>query len=243
VRWILVCLSIAGCARAGKENSIIGGLPDARPGGDAGEVPEPDASLIDAPPAQVTLSATTSGAIASNHSFGCVTDAERFTLRNSYYRVFTLADFNLTTTLHVTQVDFGIQTATAGSGAQAQPATVHLGTYAVAARGDTLDLSQVREVNAAAIQIANGSASRMAVPITGDIAPSTSVIVELAIPDGATAGNRFFIGTNAQGERSPGYIMSPEATCGITTPTAMGSIGRGEVDMVMTITGTTGTPD
>ena len=49
MRWLLLCLVIAGCARAGKENSIIGGLFDAGPR-DGTDVPPPDGSLIDAPP-------------------------------------------------------------------------------------------------------------------------------------------------------------------------------------------------
>jgi hypothetical protein len=237
MRWLLLCLAIAGCARAGKENSIIGGLVDARPRSDADDIPEPDASPIDAPPSQVTLTATTSGTITLNNSFGCVDTNTGITLRDSYYRVFRLADFNITTTLHVTQVDFGIQTATAGSGTT-QPATLNLGTYGVIPQGDTLDLAPVRPISSVNLQIPNGSGSRMTVPITGDIPATTGLIVELAIPDGTAAGNKFFIGTNAQGERSPGYIRSLDCAA-ITDPTVMTSIGLGEVDIVMTVTGQT----
>ena len=235
MRWLFACLTIAGCARAGKENVIIGGLNDARPK-DAVDIAEPDASPIDAPPSQITLSATTSGGITPNNSFGCVTMDRGLTLTNSYYRVFTLADFGVTTTLHVTQVDFGIQTAAAGGGATNQPAMVNLGLYAMPPQGDTLDLAQIRPLSSASIQIPNGSGSRMTVPITGDVPSTTSAIVELAIPDGTAAGNKFFIGTNTSGERSPGYTMSTD--CQVNAPTAMSSFGLGEVDMVMTVTGT-----
>lgn len=234
MRWFLVCLTIAGCARAGERNHIIGGLNDAGVPTDADDLPAPDASVIDAPPSQVTLSVNTSGGITLNHSFGCV-DTSSFTLQNSYYRVFRLADFNITQTLHVTQVDFGIQTAAAGTGTQ-QPARVNLGTYAGTDQGTTLDLAQVRSVSSADIQIPNGSGSRMTVPITGDIASSTSVIVELAIPDGTTAHNKFFIGSNAAGERSPGYTMATD--CNVDSPTAMASFGFGEVDIILSVTGT-----
>src|SRR5262245_54426166 len=115
MRWLLVCLAIAGCARAGEQNSIIGGLNDARPSGDADDVPPPDGSTIDTPPGQVTLTQTASNGITLNNSFGCVVGGK--TLRNSYYRVFTLADFQVTTMFHIMKVDFGIQTATAGGGA------------------------------------------------------------------------------------------------------------------------------
>src|SRR5262245_55567714 len=110
MRWLLICLAIAGCARAGKENSIIGGLPDARPRGDATEIPPADASPIDAPPGQVTMSQTAINAIAIDNSFRCPRGP------NSYYRVFTLADYSITATLHVTQVEFGIEFASARKG-------------------------------------------------------------------------------------------------------------------------------
>jgi hypothetical protein len=236
MRRLLICLAIAGCARAGKENSIIGGLTDARPRGDATEIPPVDASPIDAPPQQTTLSQTTSNAIAVNNSFRCPDGA------NSYYRMFTLADYSITTTLHVTQVDFGIQDALGGQGTT-QPATLHVGTYGGPTGNTTLDLTQVRMISSLDIKIPDGSATTMSVPIMADIAPTTSVIVELAIPDGAATGDRFFIGTNTDGERRPAYTLEPQ--CGFTDPTSMQSIADqfqfGNVHMVLTVTGTTDT--
>lgn len=246
MRWLLICLAIAGCARAGRENSIIGGLTDARPSGDADTVPAPDASPIDAPPQQVTLTQTASLGITRNNSFGCV-ESSGITDQNSYYRVFKLADYQITTTLHVSQVLFGIETAAAGGGAGSQPATLNLGTYAGTPGGTTLDLSGVRNISSMNIQIPDGSATRMAVPITGDIAPTMNVIVELAIPDGTADGNEFFIGTNTDTESAPGYTFSPVPDCKTPSPTSMQSIaddlGFGDVHLVMTVTGMTDLPN
>ena len=220
MRWFLVCLAIAGGARAREQNVIVGGLGDAA--------------------SQVTLTQTASNAITMNNSFGCVVGAK--TLANSYYRVFTLADYNLRTTLHITSISFGIQTAKAGGTATTQPATVNLGTYGAVPQGTMLDLAQVRSLATTAIQIPNGSATEMAVPIAGDVASTTSVIVEVAIPDGSAVGNNFFIGTNTDDERAPGYTLGP--ACGYTTPTSIQSIADnlnlGPVRLVMTVTGTTG---
>jgi hypothetical protein len=239
MRWLLVCLALAGCARAREQNSIIGGLNDARPSGDGGGVPPPDGSTIDAPPGQVTLTQTASNAITVDNSFGCVKGAS--TLANSYYRVFTLADYNVQTTLHITSISFGVQTAMAGGGAATQPATVNVGTYGAVPQGGMLDLAQVRSLSTMAIQIPNGNTTAMTVPIAGDVAPTTSVIVELAIPDGSAAGHKFFIGTNTDAERAPGYTLGKD--CGFTTPTSMQSIaddlGFGQVHMVMSVTGST----
>jgi hypothetical protein len=238
MRWFLVSLAFAGCASAGKGNSIIGGLNDAGPG--SNDIPQPDASPIDAPPGEITLSQTASGAITPGNAFGCVDPVTRITAENSYYRVFTLADHAITGTLHITQVEFGIQTATAGGEAVAQPAQLKLGTYGVLPSGPTLELAQVRPLASVEIQIPDGENTRMAVPITADVPATTSVIVELAIPDGTAAGHRFFIGSNTGGERRPGYNRGPE--CGFDSPTTMKSIadenGFGEVDIVMSVTGT-----
>lgn len=220
VKWCLVSLAIAGCASAGEGNHIIGGITDA--GG----------------PQQVTLSQTTSAAITPGNSFACTT-VPGLTRENSYYRVFTLADHGISTTFHVTQVDFGIQAALAGAG-QKQAGQVRIGTYGVTSVEATLDVTQIRALTSADIQIPDGSGTRVTVPIAGDIAPSERLIVELLIPDGTAAGNQFFIGTNALGEKLPGYLRSPD--CGYARPTTMFSVasdrGAGEIDLVLTVTGT-----
>src|SRR5262245_24267561 len=131
MRRLLVGLAIAGCASAGKGNSIIGGLGDggvdSGPRTDADDFPEPDASLIDAPPDQVTLSQTTSSTIARSNTFRCYDDVTGFTHDNAYYRVFTPADYSITTTMHVVQVGFGIQDATSGFATHLQPAQIKVG--------------------------------------------------------------------------------------------------------------------
>lgn len=239
MRRFLLCLAIAGCARAGKENTIVGGLDDAGSRGDG-----LDASR-DASPSQITLSQTTSEEIAPDASFDCH-DSGNSTSTNSYYRVFALSDHGIASALHVLQVDFGIDAAHAGTGGK-QPAMVNVGTYGGTIGANTLNLSLVQPVNSASIQIPDGSGTRMTVPILADIAAGTSVIVELAIPDGRTAKNRFHIAVNAQGERRPAYTFSPECDGASGSPLTMQSAaaaaGKGESDMVLTVTGTTDTPD
>ena len=238
MRWLLICLLLASCATAGKGNSIIGGLTDAGPG-DGGDIPGPDASSIDAPANQVTLTQTTSDTITIGNSFVCFSGATGFTRQNSYYRVFAPGDHGVTTTLHVFQVVFGIELATAGSGGK-QPAQVKLGTYAVTPQGTTLDPTQVRPLSSVDIQVRDGTGTQMVVPITGDVPPNTNLIVELMVPDGLADGNVFVIGSNALGERKPGYTSEPD--CGLADPTTMQSVAPGsppgEVDIILTATGT-----
>lgn len=236
MRWLLLVLTIAGCARASKENSIIGGVVDAGTRGDGPDVPPDDASLQ-----PTTLSQTTSDAVAMGASlFNCHGSTTGFIFENSYYRVFTLADHGITGTLHVTQVDVGIDTAIAGTGGQ-QPGTIRIGTYGGALGGTMLDLALVRMIGSASIQIPDGSATKMTVPITADIAATESMIVELFIPDGRDAGNKFRIGANAAGERKRGYVRGPD--CGASVPTTVKSLSPSdEIDLILTVTGLAETP-
>jgi hypothetical protein len=81
----------------------------------------------------------------------------------------------------------------------------------------------------------------MTVEVTADVAPTTNLIVELAIPRDDTAGNAFFIGTNTSGERKPGFVRAPTCTHNgvpISLPTNITTIAGREVDIVMTVTGT-----
>lgn len=224
MRWLAVSLVFAGCASAGPGNVIIGGLSDAGTRGSAGDGG-----------AAVVLSQNASSAVTPANSFNCNTD------QTSYYRVFALADFGVTSTLHVTEVDFGIETAATAPGGSSQPATVNLGSYSGTAGGDTLDLSLVTALGSTNIQIANGDDTAMAVPITADVAPGAQLIVELSIPATTQGGNQFFIGTNTADERAPGYLRSDG--CGLAAPTSMQSYadsiggGLGKVHLVLSVTG------
>jgi hypothetical protein len=83
----------------------------------------------------------------------------------------------------------------------------------------------------------------MTVPITADVAATASMIVELFIPDGHTAGNQFKVGANASGERKPGYLRSPNPACDVPDPATLKSQSPGaEIDLILTVTGMTDTP-
>jgi hypothetical protein len=245
MKWLLVGLAIAGCASAGEGNSIIGGLidaglPDSGPRTDAGEFPEPDASPIDAPPQQVTLSQTVSGAIARNHTYVCFNNITGLTRQNSYYRVFAPGDHGITSTLSVSEVGFGIELASSGVASGLQPAVVRVGTYGIAPGDPTLDLANMRVIASVDIQIPDGEGTRMDVPIAADIPPTTNLIVELTVPDGNPSGHVFVIGSNGQGETRRGYTRAP--TCNLAVPTTMRSIadrsGLEEADILLTVSGT-----
>ena len=221
MRWLAAGLLLAGCASAGPGNVIIGGVSDAGTRGDPG-----DAGM------GFVLTQNASLAITPSNSFNCGID------QTSYYRVFTLANYGVTSTLHITRIDLGVESAAAAAGA-AQPATLSLGSYTGTAGGDTLDLTQVVPIGSVDFQIPDGSDLLQAVPLAFDALPSAQLIVELAIPATAPGGNEFFIGTSTADEGAPGYLRSDG--CALTAPTSMQSVagvrGLGKVHLVLTVTG------
>ena len=244
MRWLLVALAVAGCAKGGPGNSIIGGLEDAGVDGgsrDAGDPPEPDASPIDAPPAQVTLAQTVTGAMLDGNSVACQPDIRGLTRANSYYRVFALADHAVAGPLRVTEIAFAIESARSGVGAD-QPATLNIGTYAAAPFGETLDPAQFQQLHSVPLRIPDGRLTRMTVPVAVDVPAAENLIVELAIPADPRVENEFFIGTNRDGERRPGYLRAPD--CEYLAPTTFVKIASdsddpfGPVDILLTVTGT-----
>jgi hypothetical protein len=242
MRWLPTCLALAGCASAGPQNTIVGGVADAGTGDSRG-------AAADAAEGEVTLVETTSNSLALGRSFACVLSP--FTLENSYYRVFTPADHGVSGTLHVTHVDFAIDTAKAATGGS-QPGKINLGTYTGVPGAATLDLSLVTPLSSTDITIPDGpdgpdrSGTQMTVPITADVAADAHLLVELFIPKGvdsntATMGNVFLIGMSGDPERQPGYTRGPG--CGTSTPVTMQSLAGTDDAFVilMTVTGTAST--
>jgi hypothetical protein len=236
MKLLLVSLAITGCASAGPGNSIIGGLDDAAPG-DGRDLPAVDAREVDASPRSVTLDQNASSAIKGNNSFACVATVQDHTPANSYYRVFPLADFNVTSTLHVTEVVFGVEFAHAETGGM-QPATLRLGNYRGTA-GTTIDPAMIAPLGMMQIMINDtATGDRVTVPFGIDVPAGTNLVVQLDLPASATAFNEFYMGSNSAGERKPGYWGA--TTCDLDPPKAFASMTDldHEVDILMTVSGT-----
>lgn len=235
----LAALALGGCATAAKGNSIVGGLnDDAGPRTDATDIPAPDASLIDAPPEQLTLSQNVSETISLDNSIACLDRVNFNSLENHYYRLFSLDDYSIRTTFHIQRVDFAIEYADGGPGSTTQPATVKLGTYGGKLDTTTMDLAQIRALTSKDISIRDGSGTRMSVDITGDVAAGSILVVELALPDGSAAGSLFFIGSNPAGERRPAFTTSACRSVPASLAKISTAQGRPEMDALISVTGT-----
>ncbi len=239
---LVVAVALVGCAVAEKPG--LSGRPDSGihlfDSGGGGGGGGGDGMLIDAPqaPGEKMLVETTSMTdeqvgIACGPNDGVST----YTLRNSYYRVFALADYGISGAFHVTDINF-VVSASAGS----VPLKVSVGTYSGTLGGSTLVKADIASLNSMMITVNDGDTSED-VPLTADIPAGGNVAVEI---DQATAGNdtnnyEFYIGANTEGESSPGYVSS--ADCSIAQPTSMTQesmdSGAGEADEILWVAGTT----
>lgn len=195
------------------------------------ELPKPQRPTVlplGTPCGSITLTQSSSQAITSLNSVSC--NAGGLHADNSYYRSFPLsADIN------VCEVQFGIETATGATGSQ--PVTVNLYTGTGAFPGTFGSYTQIAS---SAISVPDQAASIFPAAISGLALAGSNLVVEVFTPDGQTAGNSFFIGSNAAGETAPSYLAA--ATCGLTAPATTASIGFPGMNIVMNVVGNPGGP-
>jgi hypothetical protein len=171
--------------------------------------------------------------ITSLNSVACSDTTTGVTRENSYYRVFRLQDFGVTTTFTATRVDVGIEEAAAGIGTT-QAIQVRLYTLAGA-----FVLPNLTAIAGQTVTVQNASSlSVVQVPLAPvGVAPAGSTLVaEVFVPDGLAANNVFFVGSNAATETGPSYIRAP--LCGATQPATFASLAQPQVHIVLTVTGT-----
>lgn len=186
----------------------------------------PQAFPVPTPP---TLTQNTdTSTITSGNSVSC--NAGSLHTDNSYYRRFDLdGGHGLTSVFSVGSVDIGIETATGSTGSQ--PLEVRL--YSIA-NGDPLLLANLNLIGSASVSQPDASLIVQNFPVTGSVDPLTDdLVVELFTPDGQTAGNSFFIGSNSLGQSAPSYIMA--AGCGVSEPTDIATIGFSGMHIVMIV--------
>lgn len=209
--------------------------PDAPPGTPDARPPDAMVPVPDAMPGMVTMTQTTASNIVVPNSLSCNDGSPFFdTAENSYYRAFKLSDYGVSGTFHVQHVDFAVETAAKGGASQS--VTVKLYTYTGATGGTTLDTAAMTLVGSKVVTVPDTTTGEMLSATIAANVPSTATIVaEVFVPDGTTAGNEFFIGSNTGGESAPGYIRAPD--CSTPTPTSFASVGSGTVDILITVTG------
>lgn len=236
-RLALVLALLTACATAGSSDDDDVSLADASPPGtpDAPPPGTPDApppAPPDAPPAvPVELTITHSNnttTITSLNSISC--NAEGLHADNSYYRVFNLTSFGITSTYVVSKISIGIETATAGAGGT-QPATVRIHTLSGA-----LTLANLTQVGIVSTTVADAAVGVVIdIPVTAVVPAGSTMVVEFFTPDGQTVGHSLFVGSNTLGQTGPTYLAA--ADCKAVEPTDIATLGFPDMHMILTVTG------
>lgn len=158
-------------------------------------------------------------------------------LPHSFYRAFTLADFNppLDALLfHVENVTVGIEAASSGDGL-GQLLTLRL--YDSSANPPTL-ASLGAPLSNTFFLIDDQALTLVTLRVD---APPTLLnandvlVVELAVPDGTAAPNSLLLGSNSLPESAPSYIWAP--ACGANEISTLAQYGSPGMHLVMTVAG------
>jgi len=136
---------------------------------------------------------------------------------NSYFRLFDLVtEFGINEDIQISSVEFGVQEASSSGGTQ----PVHVNVYTLVG---TFELAHLTLIASEVIELADQTLTIMDVPITALIPQGSILVVEIFTPEGQTAGNKFFIGSNALGQTGPSYIVADD--CGVSEPTPIEDLG------------------
>ncbi|HEY4175332.1 MAG TPA: hypothetical protein VGM90_00800 [Kofleriaceae bacterium] len=206
-RLCVPCLAlVAACAQGGRQN--IGDDGDDGSNTPIDARPPIDTITIDAPPMMVTLSQTTSPTVGGTNSFACGNANTGTTGDNQWYRVFRLADFNITGGLVVNSVAFGVQDSNG-----MPTVTVKVGTYSgvINPAPDVLDTTLITPIGMATYAVQNITSAApqlITVPLMANVPALSQLVAEVDVPDLQAAGKRFYIGGNAAGQTAPTWLRS-----------------------------------
>ncbi len=194
-----------------------------------GQVVTPERSAT--PDALVTITHSASQAIVTGNSVAC--NAGGLHTDNSYLRQFDLSAFGISAVFNVTQVEVGVEQAVGAGGSQ--PLTVNL--YTKINPAGALTWANLSPIGTASATVTDQSLTLLTVPVAGAAPAGSVLVVEVFTPNGQTAGNSFFVGSNAAGQTAPSYLAA--AGCGVTEPTDTAAIGFPGMHIVMNVTGDT----
>jgi len=234
MRGLLFAGLLVGCASANVGPS--GGDPDASSPVDTNTpIDGPITNPVDAAPVAVTLQQTTDTVVAIGNSVACGNSANGGvpTDENSWYRVFSPAEANITNTLVVNQVTFAAETSSGSPTVQ-----VKVGTYSGTITDSPLDLAKITSLASAGVTVPpTTTGESIPVPITATIPPNTLMIVEVNAPSlNATVSANVYIGTTISGFSHTSYIRAP--ACGLSVPQTVASINFPTAQAIITVSGT-----
>lgn len=178
--------------------------------------------------AQITLSQTNSNAITPSNSIVCSVGS--FTEENTFYRAFNLDALGYDS-FDVQRVDFAVEAFTEGT----SPYFVEVLIYSVSDGvfpTATLNLERSQLVEITTADVNTLKQITLTSPV---IISSAEMVIGLRLTNGVPANVLFYLGSNANGQSAPVYMLAP--ACSITTPTDIASIGFPNMHLILNVSG------
>ena len=150
-----------------------------------------------------------------------------------WYRAFPLADHQISGTLHVQKVTFGVRSA------QGSPTlTVKLGTFSGTLDGATLSLSKITPLTSADVTVADSGTALVDAPIAADVPAGSVLVVEIAQKDTSVDGALVEFGATTAAETHVSYLRAAACNGGSSTPHQMADWDAATSHLLITVTGT-----
>lgn len=147
---------------------------------------------------------------------------------NSFFRAYDMADFGVSGSFVISEVQYGQGTADDGK-------IINLNIY-TASSTDVASATLSLVGSTTHVSSAADDLSLVTVPMAATIPAGSIVVFEVNAADsGTNTGETYFPGINAVGENDDSYLMA--ADCGLTTPATTTSIGFPDNQYVMNVLG------
>ena len=180
-------------------------------------------------PVDVTLAQHLDDQIAPATSPSCRNNETLFHTDNSYYRTFDPADFDISSAIAIRRVEIGVEVALGSDGSQ--PLTVRIHRLVGAIEDGVLTQAAQTTVN-----VVDQELSTVEVPIDATIGAGLLFAVEVFTPDGTELGNRFVLGANTGGQRSPSYLRADACSDAADRPRDLAAINPDFADVAWVVT-------
>jgi len=230
-KWLLGLLALGACATAGTEPA--GEAPDAGSGSsqpDAPPPPPPDSSPVGPVTLQQTSDMTIGGGVPiCRNGFGVV-----FSM--GVYRVFPLAEHQVTGAFHVEKVTFAVQQSDGSP-----ELTVKLGTYSGALDGDELPLGGISQLAQANVTVPDSAEALVEVPLAADVPAGSNVVVEIAADTTSLFDPISIFGATTSAETHLSYMRAAQCndvSNDASTPLSLSKWGSGGTHVLINVTGT-----
>ena len=159
------------------------------------------------------------------NSVACRNNSTFLTTDNSWWRTYDPIAEGVFQNFEITGITFGVEAAISGNGlGQALEIRIYRDPTAPALTpiGDlTLLYSERLIIHDTQLAVINHV---FPCPVFFDVTTGDCLVVEFFAPDGQSAGNQFFIGSNSGGETDQNYLSSPVG-CSITEPVPVNLLG------------------